>query len=164
MRCLAQWGVDDDELWWEGKVSVVHNTEKETLLDIVYDDGDVEYRKPLERVRRRARVQKAMESKRIQKSMESKHVELIEAEDKCNDDDEGSENAGAEQQRRRSLSLQQRAVLEANDRTALQNQEAQVRLHSMSSIAPPSSSMSSITPPPPGVFCIAPPLPAIFLS
>ena len=63
MRCLAHWGVDDDELWWQGKVSAVHNTEKETLLDIMYDDGDVEYRKPLERVRR-VPVQKSMDSKR----------------------------------------------------------------------------------------------------
>ena len=44
----AQFGLDADELWWPG---TVHKLRKGGCVDIAYDDGDFEKRKPLFRVR-----------------------------------------------------------------------------------------------------------------
>ena len=47
-RVEAQFGLDDDELWWPG---TVHKVRKGGCVDVAYDDGDFEKRKPLSRVR-----------------------------------------------------------------------------------------------------------------
>jgi hypothetical protein len=44
----AQFGLDADELWWPG---TVRKLRKGGCVDIAYDDGDFEKRKPLARVR-----------------------------------------------------------------------------------------------------------------
>ena len=47
-RVKAHFGVDEDELWFPG---TVHKVRKDGSVDVAYDDGDFEKRKPLARVR-----------------------------------------------------------------------------------------------------------------
>ena len=49
-RCLAQYGVDADELWFKATVSRVHHTDLGQWVDVEYDDGDIETNKPIKRV------------------------------------------------------------------------------------------------------------------
>jgi len=49
-RVVAQYGVDDDELWFEGSVLAVDA--QSGSIDVLYDDGEREERKPPSRVRR----------------------------------------------------------------------------------------------------------------
>ena len=44
----VQFGLDPDELWWPG---TVHRLRSAGHVDVEYDDGDFERRKPLSRVR-----------------------------------------------------------------------------------------------------------------
>ena len=50
-RCLAQYGVDPDELWFKATVSRVHHTDLGQWVDVEYDDGDIETNKPIKRVK-----------------------------------------------------------------------------------------------------------------
>ena len=50
-RCLAQYGVDTDELWFKATVSRVHHTDLGQWVDVKYDDGDIETEKPIKRVK-----------------------------------------------------------------------------------------------------------------
>ena len=50
-RCLAQYGVDPDELWFKATVSRVHHTDLGQWVDVKYDDGDIETEKPIKRVK-----------------------------------------------------------------------------------------------------------------
>lgn len=50
-RCVAQYGVDRDELWFCGTVVAVHRTEIGQWVDVQYDDGDFESMKPIKRVK-----------------------------------------------------------------------------------------------------------------
>ena len=52
-RVTAQWGLDDDELWFDGVIVKVHAGGG--LVDVLYDDGDQECEKPAERVLVRAK-------------------------------------------------------------------------------------------------------------
>ena len=47
-RVKAHFGVDEDEAWFPG---TVHKVRKDGSVDVAYDDGDFEKRKPLARVR-----------------------------------------------------------------------------------------------------------------
>ena len=50
-RCYAQYGHDGEELWFKATVVAVHRTERGQLIDVEYDDGDEEKRKPMSRIR-----------------------------------------------------------------------------------------------------------------
>ena len=41
-RCFAQYGVDNDELWFRATVTKIHRNDVGQLADVTYDDGDVE--------------------------------------------------------------------------------------------------------------------------
>ena len=50
-RCYAQYGHDSEEWWFKATVVAVHRTERGQLIDVAYDDGDEEKRKPMSRIR-----------------------------------------------------------------------------------------------------------------
>ena len=41
-RCFAQYGVDNDELWFRATVVGVHRSDVGQWVDVEYDDGDSE--------------------------------------------------------------------------------------------------------------------------
>jgi len=41
-RCWAQYGLDDDELWFRATVTAVHRNDVGQWADVLYDDGDAE--------------------------------------------------------------------------------------------------------------------------
>ena len=47
-KVIAKFGTDEDERWWPGTIVHLHH---DGLIDVKYDDGDKETRKPLSRVR-----------------------------------------------------------------------------------------------------------------
>lgn len=49
MYVLAQYGKDDDELWWRGKIKRVH---RDDTYDIKYNDGDFEINKPANKIKK----------------------------------------------------------------------------------------------------------------
>ena len=55
-RVEAQWGTDDDEKWWLGKIAAVNS---DGSLDVRYDDKDFEKAKPPHRVRPPGQVTEA---------------------------------------------------------------------------------------------------------
>ena len=48
---LAQYGTDEDELWFRGTIVGVHRDDFGQWVDVEYDDGDKEEMKPIKRVR-----------------------------------------------------------------------------------------------------------------
>ena len=50
-RCWAQYGLDDDELWFRATVTAVHRNDVGQWADVRYDDGDAETMKPIKRIR-----------------------------------------------------------------------------------------------------------------
>ena len=51
MRCFAQYGDDEDELWFRATVIGVTRNDIGQYVDVEYDDGDKERMKPIKRVR-----------------------------------------------------------------------------------------------------------------
>ena len=51
VRCFAQYGSDEDELWFRATVLDVHYDDLGQYVDVEYDDGDVETYKPIKRVK-----------------------------------------------------------------------------------------------------------------
>ena len=50
-RCFAQYGVDNDELWFRATVTKIHRNDVGQWADVQYDDGDVETMKPIKRIK-----------------------------------------------------------------------------------------------------------------